>query len=295
HIAVLLNVDVDHLNWHKDEDDYRRAKLRIFENQTPADYSIINADEAVFAEAAKATRGRVCAYSLTRTQNAVAWTESNFTCLDESLGTADATGIAHKIVDRSALPVIGAVNISNALAVATVARLAGAPFDAIAEGLKTFKPLAHRLEYCGEQAGIKFFDDSKGTTPHASIAAMKALAGGPWLTVILGGSEKNLDYSELAQVASRLCHAVVLTGEAGPRMLRAFETIPACGNGKKNAFLIVEMDFSKAVERAVQVTPTDGTVLLSPACASFDYFKNYAERGDFFKRKVKEFAVPVPA
>jgi len=292
-IALLLNIEEDHLNWHKDFEEYKSAKLRIFENQTQEDTAVINGDEPWAESAVKQCRSRVLTYSLQpwdaegKRQKAPG---RNFpyepdAYLRDDVLTLRWEGEEIPVLNRDDLPLLGEANVSNALGALLCARVAGVNLPHLREGLRTFSPLPHRLEYIGMFRGVKYYNDSKATTPHAVLAAIQALSRGGWLTLLLGGSEKNLNYTRLAEMASEKCKAVVLMGEARQRLFQAFLKH---GNGK--AMLVVVDSFAEGVKRAMQVTPPNSVVLLSPACASFDEFHSYEERGETFKRLVKQYA-----
>ncbi len=292
-IALLLNIEEDHLNWHRDFEEYKSAKLRIFENQTEEDTAVINGDEPWVESALKRCRSRVFTYSLQPSDAEGKWKKkkgSDFPYQPDGYVKDDVLSIRWEgkeipVLHRDDLPLLGEANVSNALGSILSARVAGVSIPLLQQGLKTFSPLPHRLEYVGTFHEVKYYDDSKATTPHSVLAAIQALFKEGWLTLLLGGSEKNLNYSRLAEIASEKCKAVVLMGEARKRLFQAFQQH---GNGK--AMLVVVDSFTEGVKSAIQVTPPNGVVLLSPACASFDEFHSYEERGEVFKRLVKQYA-----
>jgi UDP-N-acetylmuramoylalanine--D-glutamate ligase len=182
---------------------------------------------------------------------------------------------------RTDVRLIGRMNVLNVLAAASATCAAGVPIEIIRDVIADFRGLPHRLEYLGTVNNREIFDDSKSTTPHSTVAALEALKNGKPMTLILGGSEKNLSFEPVVNMARETCFAVVVTGQTGGRIFEAFLV-----TGSEKPIVVKTHRFREAVEWAIAVTPPGGVVLLSPACASFDEFKNYAERGDTFRRLI---------
>jgi len=166
-------------------------------------------------------------------------------------------------------------DLSNALAAAATARAGGATTEGVHDALRNFSGLAHRIELVAQHGGVDWYDDSKATTPNAAVAALRSFES---VVLIAGGQNKGLDLSVLAREAGRL-RAVVAIGEAGGEVARAF-------NGVRS--VVVAESMGDAVERAAQLARPGDTVLLSPACASFDWYKSYGERGDDFAARVRD-------
>ena len=252
-IGVLLNATPDHLDRHDSFDHYLRCKLRIFENQRPGDTAVVNADDPALRGAALPGHGERVA--VTR---------------------ADA----HEI-DWEHAGLRGDHNLENAIAAAAAARAAGVDAADIDRALREFAPLPHRLEPVAGAAGVEFVNDSKATNPDATIQALTAFPAGVHL--ILGGSLKGADFAGLARaVAAGPVARVYLIGQAAESLAAALD---AAG---------VASVRSGTLEAAVQAAAANArpgeTVLLSPACASFDQFRDYEDRGEAFRRLAQEAA-----
>jgi UDP-N-acetylmuramoylalanine--D-glutamate ligase len=266
HVAVLTNVTPDHLDRHADFDAYAAAKARLFARQEAGDFAVLPADDAVAPGVA--TRARRILFSRRgrpRGAEAAAWLE------DGSL-RCDVGGAARAVVaaDRLALP--GAHNLENALAALAAAACLGVPEAAAVDGLTRFEGLPHRSELVAESDGVRWVDDSKGTNVDATA---KSLEGRPPQSVllILGGRDKHGDFSALRDVVRATARTVFTIGEAATSIERALEgatRVEACGT------------MGEAVARAARLARPGDTVLLSPACASFDQYRNFEERGRHF-------------
>ena len=269
-VAVLLNLGADHLDWHPDPGDYARAKGRIFENQTPDDAAVVNADDPAARALARRARAPVLGFSTRRAQGAGAWAEGD----DVVLCLPGRDGVR---VPRGELRIPGEHNLANALAAWLAAALAGADPLRGWEAVRGFPGLPHRLEGFLEWRGIRFVDDSKATNVHAALEAIRAV-GGPvvWLA---GGTSKGQDLSPLAAGARGRVRRAVLVGQAAPDLALALSpAVPA----------EVAPSWPEAVRTAVDAARPGDTVLLAPACASFDQFSGYAERGETFQRLCRQ-------
>jgi len=266
-IAVLLNLTPDHIDRHGTLEAYREAKLRIFAGQRDGDFSIFDADQAAFAASSRPGRGATIAYG------ASACAEGG--CLVRLRdGSIEADGEPLCAVDELALP--GEHNVRNAMAVTAAALCADLDRNAIARGLRTFQGVAHRLEQVDEIDGVRFVNDSKATNVAAADAALRSFDAG--VHAILGGSLKGGGFDELAAAVAERCRAAYLIGEAAGELRQALE-----GTG-------VELADSGSLEDAVAAAADAATegevVLLAPACASFDAFRDYVERGERFRELV---------
>jgi UDP-N-acetylmuramoylalanine--D-glutamate ligase len=259
-VAALLNTRPDHLNWHVSFEEYVRDKVRIFEGQDPDDLALISAADPVGRRAARNFRAETLVVG-----------EGSTTVRDGQLllrGT--------RIASEKELRFAGAHNRENALFAAAVTQRLGASIEEIRAGLRAYKLRPHRMEVVAQREGVLYVDDSKATNP-AAVAAALAGFERP-VVLILGGSEKRTDFSEVRQYLGR-CRAVVCQGEAGPRI---------CENlaGSGLAPVLLAPDLAGAVEEAERLARPGDVVLLSPGCASFDQFAGYAERGEAFARLV---------
>ncbi len=263
HVAVLTNITPDHLDRHEGLGDYVRAKKRIFENQRPHDFAIVNADDAVSRPIT--TRARRVAFSRVERVPGGAW-------VDAGSLVSEITGERRAVLPEKDLALPGAHNLENALAALAAADCLGTPAEAIAAGLRNFRGLPHRTELVARAAGVAWVNDSKGTNVDATKKALEGFPGGS-VILILGGRDKHGDFPALAPAVARAAREVLTIGEAA-------EVIETALAGLVPVERAGTMD--RAVERAAALARTGDTVLLSPACASFDQYNNYEERGDHF-------------
>jgi len=197
------------------------------------------------------------------------------TCLDGDRIVTTVTGVRQEICHRSDVRIIGNHNVENVMAAATYAVLCGCSFDAIRRVLTTFPGLEHALEIVRERRGVRFVNDSKGTNVDATIKALESIDQPIWL--IAGGRDKGGDFSRLAQLVSRRVTRVILIGEAAPLLRQAWGGVAA---------ITEAATLQDAVDLAAQGASPGDVVLLSPACASFDMFSDYQDRGRQFKALV---------
>ncbi len=263
HVAILTNITPDHLDRHEGFGDYVRAKKRIFENQRPHDFAILNADDAVSRPIA--TRARRIAFSRVGRIPGGAWVEAGVLI-------SEIAGERRAILPEKNLALPGAHNLENALAALAAADCLGTPAEAIAAGLRSFRGLPHRTELVAQAAGVAWVNDSKGTNVDATKKALEGFPGGS-VILILGGRDKHGDFPALAPAVARAAREVLTIGEAA-------EVIETALAGLVPVERAGTMD--RAVERAAALARAGDTVLLSPACASFDQYNNYEERGDHF-------------
>jgi len=271
-IAALLNVTVDHQDRYESLDEYVAAKQRIFENQTASDFALFNLDDDRVA----ALRQRVRAKRLGFTTGSTIGADlSGGTYLEDDVIVTTVTGVRQEICRRSEIRIIGRHNVENVMAAATYAVLCGCPLDAIRRVLAAFPGLEHALEIVRERRGVRFVNDSKGTNVDATLKALESIDQPIWL--IAGGRDKGGDFSRLAQAVSRRVTRVILIGEAAPLLRQAWEGV---------ATMTEAATLRDAVDLAAQGATQGDVVLLSPACASFDMFADYQDRGRQFKALV---------
>ena len=271
-IAALLNVTVDHQDRYESLDEYVAAKQRIFENQTASDFALFN----LYDDRVAALRHRVNAKRLGFASKSTMGTDMyGGTYLEGDEIVTTVTGVRQEICRRSEIRIIGNHNVENVMAAATYAVLCGCPLDAIRRVLASFPGLEHALEIVRERRGVRFVNDSKGTNVDATLKALESIEHPIWL--IAGGRDKGGDFSRLAQAVGRRVKRVILIGEAAPLMRRAWDGF---------ATLTEAATLRDAVELAGQGASPGDVVLLSPACASFDMFADYQDRGRQFKSLV---------
>ncbi len=261
-VAVWLNFAPDHLDWHRSMDDYAAAKARIWANQEPADVAVVNAEDPVVMAAAAGAPGQVVTFGLADSG------------ADWRVDGDDLSGPSGPVMAVADLPRSLPHDVANVLAAMAAATAAGASPAACAAGATHVEGLPHRVQLVGEAGGVRYYDDSKATTP-ASVQA--ALRGFDSVVLIAGGRNKGLDLRPLAEEAGRL-RAVVAIGEAAPEVEAAFAG---------STPVSVATSMADAVRRAAAAAMPGDAVLLSPACASFDWYRSYAERGDDFSRHVR--------
>jgi UDP-N-acetylmuramoylalanine--D-glutamate ligase len=261
-VAVWLNLAEDHLDWHPTMEAYAAAKARIWAAQAPGDVAVVNAEDPVVMERAAAAPSNVVTFGL-RTGD---WHVDG-----DVLRMPDGRDLLRVEELWRSLP----HDRTNALAAAAAALAAGATEDGVRAALRDFRGLPHRLALVGDDGGVQFYDDSKATDPHAAVAALRAFDSA---VLIAGGRNKGLDLSVLGDEASHV-RAVVAIGEAADEVEAAFM-------GRAPVAVASTMD--EAVATARRFAQPGDAVVLSPACASFDWYRNYGERGDDFARAVRE-------
>jgi UDP-N-acetylmuramoylalanine--D-glutamate ligase len=270
-VAVLLNLTQDHLDRHGSFEAYGRMKMRMFENQTEEDAAILNADNAAAAQYAP-SRPRVFWFSR---QRRVA--SGCFLRDDEIVFRSD--GSETVLLRRRDIGLRGDHNVENVLAAAAAAKLVGVEPGAIAEGVRSFAGVEHRIEFVATISGVDYFNDSKATNVDATLKALDAFPGN--VLVILGGKDKGCDYTILRDALRRHARMVLLIGSAADK-------IEAELGGVVPAERVGTM--ALAVEIATARAQPGDTVLLAPACASFDQFESYEHRGRAFKQLVRDLA-----
>jgi UDP-N-acetylmuramoylalanine--D-glutamate ligase len=270
-IAVLLNITPDHLDRHGSFDNYRAAKERIFLNQTADDFLVLNADDEVAVGAAARAPSNVFWFSRTKVVRQGAFVHQGVVMFRRS-----EQGAAEPVLPVSAIPLQGDHNLENVLAAVTVARLAGVPAQGIEETVRGFHAVEHRLEFVAEIHGVRFYNDSKATNVDAAAKAIAAFAGGVHL--ILGGKDKDSDYRTLIPLLREQVRAVYTIGAAAEKIESHLD---GCVPVRRAGTL------ARALELASGAARPGETVLLAPACSSFDQFLNYEERGEQFKQAVQ--------
>jgi len=270
-IGAVLNVTPDHLDRYPSMEAYAAAKLRLFENQGDADYAVFNADDPWLSRSSVRSRGARIEFSRTRPVERGLYLDGNVMILSNLYGRRE------EVCRIDALQVKGVHNIENAMAAAAVAALAGCPMDAISQGLRVFRGLEHVMEVVRVLRGVAYVNDSKGTNVDATIKALESVPAP--VILIAGGREKGGEYPGLAEVVRHKAKRVILLGEARARLREVLA----------GACLITEAaSLRDAVRDAASTAAAGDTVLLSPACASFDMFADYKDRGRQFKEAVHE-------
>lgn len=262
HIALWTNFSSDHLDWHGGIDHYLSSKAKIFANQTPGDVAVINAKDVDTVGKFIAPGVKIITFGADGSDFGISGDQRFLTHNDQAF------------VEIKKLPRALPHDLENALAGAAAAYIAGVSLEQISDVLRRFEGLAHRVEFVRTIDSVAYFNDSKATTPASVLAAV---GGFDAVVLIAGGKNKGLDLSPLLGVATRL-KALVVIGEAGDDLLSLFKD---CAFAKVKA-----TSMRDAVRKAAELAEAGSVVLLSPGCASFDWYSSYSERGDDFKSVV---------
>ena len=266
HIALGLNVTQNHLDRHHTFENYAAAKGRLFETQRAGDFAILNAEDPTCAAYAERTQATPQWFSGAREVWPGALVRGGVAILD-----------GEPLMETREIPIRGAHNVENVMAAAIAAARAGVSREAIAAAVRTFQAVEHRLEFVRALGGVEFYNDSKATSVDATLKAIAAFPGGLW--VILGGKDKGLDYSALRAPLAEKARGVLLIGAAAGKIAGQLQGSVAIEDSKT---------LDAAVARAYEQARPGDTVLLAPACASFDQFRSFEHRGETFKRIVTQ-------
>ena len=276
HIALVLNITPDHLDRHGSFDNYAAAKARITENQTSDDFLILNAEDKATQMVAAQSKAQIFWFSSSRQIKQVTFIHG------ETLFFRSAEGAQPvPILPVAEIPLAGAHNVENVLAAVCAACLAGVPAATTRGAVAAFHAVEHRLEFVRELAGVRYFNDSKATNVDATSKAVAAFPRG--IHLILGGKDKDSDYTTLAPLLHNRVKAVLTIGSAAEK-IRAHLTGAAP--------ILSAGTLEQAVTLAHQAAEPGDIVLLAPACASFDQFENYEHRGRVFKQLVAQLETP---
>jgi UDP-N-acetylmuramoylalanine--D-glutamate ligase len=273
-IALVLNITPDHLDRHGTFEAYAALKARITEFQTAEDFLILNGEDKDTQLIAAKTKAQIYWFSTRRPikQGAFVFGESILFVPREGANS-------ERVMPVAEIPLAGAHNVENALAAVCAARLAGVESATIRAAVAGFKAVEHRLEFVREVGGVRYYNDSKATNVDATLKAVEAFAGG--IHLILGGKDKGSDYRVLESLLRERVKTVITIGSAAEKIERQLDGV-------------VKIERAETLERAVAfahaVAAAGDTVLLAPACASFDQFENYEQRGRVFKELVQGLA-----
>jgi UDP-N-acetylmuramoylalanine--D-glutamate ligase len=270
-VAVCLNVTPNHLDRYDSFQDYAAAKHRIFLNQTPDDVAVLNADDEITASWIRGLAAKLLLFSVRSEPTEGVFLRGNEIVLriagDESV-----------LLDRREILLKGLHNVENIAAASAAAVACGVSIESIRSTITSFKGVEHRLEFVTEIEGVSYYNDSKATSVDATCKALEALTNGPGKTVlILGGRGKSAPYSPLIPLIRERVREVIVFGEDS-------ENITSQLSG--SAAIALANSIQDAVERAHAIARAGDSVLLAPACASFDMFRNFEERGHSFKAAV---------
>jgi UDP-N-acetylmuramoylalanine--D-glutamate ligase len=271
-IAVVLNITPDHLDRHGTFENYAAMKTRITARQTAEDFLVLNGEDKPTQMVAAKTKAQVYWFSGRRPIKQGAFVHGESVLFVPQEGAK-----AEPVMPVAEIPLRGAHNVENVLAAVCAARLAGVTTESIRASVASFKAVEHRLEFVAEVRGVAFYNDSKATNVDATKKALEAFPGGVHL--ILGGKDKNSDYTELSDLLRERCKVVYTIGSAAEKIERHLAGVTK---------IVSAGTLDAAVRTAAQDAAAGDVVLLAPACSSFDQFENYEQRGRVFKDLVKQ-------
>jgi len=271
HIAVVLNVTPDHLDRHRSFTAYADAKARIFENQRASDFAVLNADDPTCVAMASRTRAQVFWFSRKKDVNQGAYVENGRILFRDSTGQRE-------IMLVSEIPLKGSHNVENVLAAVSVGILSNVEPRRISKAVGEFRAVEHRLEHVASINGVEYYNDSKATNVDATMKALESFPAN--IHLILGGKDKGSDYSVLNELLRQRVKRVYTIGAAAAKIESQI----------KGAEIIHAETLENAVRSAADAAEPGDIVLLAPACASFDQFRNYEHRGKVFKEVVRALA-----
>ena len=270
-VAVVLNVTPDHLDRHRTFEAYVDAKARIFENQQGSDFAVLNADDPTCVTLAARTRAQVFWFSRQKEITQGAWVREGNILFRDGAGQ-------RAVIQVSEIPLKGAHNLENVLAAVCAGALMGCPPEKIRQAVREFKAVEHRLEYVATIRGVDYYNDSKATNVDATLKALESFPAN--IHLILGGKDKGSDYSVLNDLLRQRVKRVYTIGAAAAKIESQI----------KAAEIVHAETLENALRKANAAAQPGDVVLLAPACASFDQFKNYEHRGQTFKEIVRGLA-----
>ena len=275
HIAVILNLTPDHIDRHGSFAGYGAVKEQIFANQQPQDYLVLNHDDENVRDMANRCHSQAFFFSRRAELESGAFVSGGSICLRWQ-------GKSALVCRVDEMKLFGGHNVENALAACAAAFLAGVDPEQMAKVLRDFTGVEHRIEPVATLEGVRWYNDSKATNPESSIKALEAFDG--HVVLIAGGRDKNTDLSEFADLIKAKADLLILIGEAAER----FELAARAAGVEK---IVRSASLADAVETARRLAKSPQVVLLSPACASYDMFDNYEQRGEIFKQLVRQGAI----
>ncbi len=270
-VSIITNLTPDHLDWHKTEDNYYRAKFKIAVNQDNNDYCILNFEDDTIKNYLDLLHTNILYFSSEHILENGIYVENNNIVYNYN-------GEKSIVMNVDDIFIVGKHNLENVLASCAAAKLLGIENDTIMETVKGFKGVEHRLEYVNTYRGVKFYNDSKGTNPDASIKAVKGVKKP--IILIAGGYDKDSEYDEFINAFDDKVKALILLGQTKEKIKEC-----ALKYGFKNIYMVENMN--EAVNLSYDISEEGDTVLLSPACASWGMYPNYEVRGKDFKERVK--------
>jgi UDP-N-acetylmuramoylalanine--D-glutamate ligase len=280
-IAVVLNVTPDHLDRHRTFEVYVDAKARMFENQQGSDFAVLNADDPTCVAMAARTRAQVFWFSRQKeVEHGASVRDGNILFRD---GRGEQGKSQREILQVSEIPLKGAHNLENVLAAVCAGALMGCAPEKIRQAVRDFKAVEHRLEFVATIRGVDYYNDSKATNVDATIKALESFPAN--IHLILGGKDKGSDYTVLNDLLRKRVKAVYTIGAAAAKI--ESQVVSSKGGGPE---VVHAETLENALRKAHAAAQSGDVVVLAPACASFDQFKNYEHRGQVFKEVVRGLA-----
>jgi len=266
HIASVLNITPDHLNRHGNMENYADIKFSIFKNQNPMDFSIINYDDKICYRKSKLLNNKLVYFSRLSQLEQGVFVKDGFIAIKEQDKEI-------KVIDIKDIKIPGAHNVENALAATAMSYYSGIGIDVINKTLKTFKGVEHRIQYVDTINGVKFYNDSKATNINSTIKAIEAVSTP--IILLAGGMDKGDDFDLLFESFQDKVSNMFVYGETGPKIIEC---------AKRYGFTSITSvkSLEEAVTNANKISTEGDSILLSPACASWDMYKNFEERGKEF-------------
>ena len=270
-VSTIINITEDHLNRHHTMENYINAKARVFKNQDKTDFTILNYDDSIVRDLGKNSNGNVLYFSIKEEVKQGAYLDKNNNIVIK------VDGKELVLMNKSELSLPGNHNLENAMSAILMAYVLNIDTDVIIDTLRTFKGVEHRLEFVTNKDGIMFVNDSKGTNPDSTIKAITSYERP--IVLIAGGYEKQSDFTEMIEYATKNVKALVLLGQTADKIATT-----AKEHGIDNISKVEDME--AAVKKAYEIAESGDVVLLSPACASWDMYPNFEARGLDFKENI---------
>lgn len=272
HVSILLNISPDHLDRHPSFDYYCKVKGRIFENQDAEDFAVVNSDDERVLDIMLNCQARILRFSLLQDVEEGA-------CIKADKIVLRLRGESSQVCGKTEVGIKGDHNLVNSLAAITAGGALGINPVSMGQTVKIFKGVEHRLEFVVDIDGVRFINDSKATNVDATACALRSFEEP--IVLIAGGRDKQGDFAKLRPLIKEKVKSVILIGEATPKIEDLWKDIVAIRHAQS---------IEDAVSRAKEIASSGDVVLLAPACASFDMFKDYEDRGRKFKKAVLKFA-----
>ncbi len=283
-VGVVLNVTPDHLDRHRTFEAYTDAKARIFENQQADDFAVLNADDPTCVAMASRTRAQVFWFSRQKEVKQGAGVRDGNIVFRDSAGK----NVQREIMQVAEIPLKGAHNLENILAAVCAGALMGCAPEKIRQAVREFKAVEHRLEFVATIRGVDYYNDSKATNVDATIKALESFPTN--IHLILGGKDKGSDYSVLNELLRQRVKRVYTIGAAAEKIEKQIASSKGGDSQSGHPEVVHAETLENALRKANAVAQPGDVVLLAPACASFDQFKNYEHRGQVFKEIVSALA-----